>query len=195
MRDTTYMDIFERRLNAPPVSQEEGLRILQKQGLELAHQPEPCDDWDHASALEAAGRGTWDENGAWTPSSRQFYAADAESSDPEQMYQGYFAGLRSIASELDLRLQGFQTAENGEDTIMVRFLVNGNLAEYTAQTYGDLLDTGIQRAINDALERLSVEKRFYSIDTTQGTVVFYCTEEWARAFEEATLCFMNYDGI
>ena len=38
---------------------------------------------------------------------------------------------------------------------------------------------------------LDVEKRFYATDCDQGEIIFFCTEEWAREFESATLCYMS----
>ena len=199
MRDTKYMDILERAMNAPPVSQKKGLRILRELGLDLLPQPEINEGWDYASALEAAGLGTWDDKGIWTPTSKQFYAFDAEFPDASQMYQHYFAGLQSITSEPELVFKFLDhlnvQVKNGEGTMTVYFLVNGGIVEYEAHVNNGWIDTGIQRSINDFLARLGVEKRFYSISASQGSIVFYCTEAWARALEEATLCFMSYDGV
>lgn len=200
MRDTDYMEVFERSMKMSPVSQEDGLRILQKLGLELPSQPESEEGWSFVSALEAAGLGVWDySDGTWVATSTQFYAFDAEFPGAAHMYEHYFAGLESITSDpkLTFRLQDYLNVQvkNGQGTMVVYFLVNGGIVEYNAQVNSDWIDTGIQRAINDFLELLGVEKRFYSFEASQGRIVFYCTETWARAFEEATLCFMSYDGV
>ena len=200
MRDTDYMEVFERSMDMPPVSREEGLRVLQTLGLELPPQMQTEEGWSYASALEAAGLGKWNyDTGTWVTTSKQFYAFDAEFPDAAHMYEHYFAGLASITSEPELTFRFLDylnvQVNEGEGTLTVYFLVNGAIVEYDARVDRDWIDTGIQRAINDCLELLGVEKRFYSIEASQGRIVFYCTDEWARAFEEATLCFMSYDGI
>lgn len=200
MRNTDYMDIFERSMESPPVSQEDGLRVLQTLGLELPPQPETGEGWSYASALEAAGLGVWDYNaGTWVATSKQFYAFDAEFPDAAHMYEHYFAGLESITSDpkLTFRFLDYLNVQvnDGQGTMVVYFLVNGGIVEYNAQVDSDWIDMGIQRAVNDFLELLGVEKRFYSIEASQGGIVFYGTETWTRAFEEATLCFMSYDGV
>ena len=202
MQDTNRMELFEREMDAPPVSQEEGLAVLRRLGLELSPQEEDEEvAWGYWPALEAAGMGTWDEDtGRWTPTSRQFFSFDAEGTGLEEMYTHYFEGLQSITAdpELTFRLLDLYTSrvnwEEQEGTVTIRFLMNGLLCDYEARFCGDWLDMGIQRAVNEGLAKFGVEKRFYGIDASQGRTMFFCTEDWARAFEEATLCFMEYGG-
>lgn len=33
------------------------------------------------------------------------------------------------------------------------------------------------------------------VDVPEGEIIFFCTEEWAREFEEATLCYMRVTAL
>lgn len=200
MRDTDSMQIFERRMDAPPVPQEEGLRILRGLGLEVVPMPELGELWCYEYALNVAGGGAWDYDAeTWTPSSSQFFSFDAEAFDVERMYLHYFDGLQSI-SRGELSFSDVVQDNGGVDwetpggTVAIRLRLNGADFAFAVDFEGDWLDVRIQKAVNQALETLGVQKRFYSIHADQGCVVFFCTEAWARAFEEATLCFMSYNG-
>lgn len=200
MKDTDYMEIFERKMDAPAVAQEDGLRILRELGLEFSSQPEMGDSWDYAQALATVGWGTWDYSvGTWTPSSAQVYAFDAEVFDVAQMYINYFKGLHSISQE-ELTFSDVVQDNSAVDweapggTVTVRLCLNGMDCTYTVEFLGDWLDMRIQKAVNESLEKLGIQKRFYCTDVDQGGILFFCTEEWARKFEDATFCFMQYNG-
>lgn len=199
MRDTNYMELFNRRMEREPLSVQEMCSLLSDCGLE-PHAPDPswssfCSDFN--LLLELLGSGHYDpETRIWSPSSKHFFAFDAEVIDVETMYLNYLKGLQSISQgELSFTDMVQDTTkvnwEEPSGTIAVSFRLNGIECRYDAAFQGDWLDTHIRNAINSCLDRLGIEKRFYATDASQGETLFFCTEAWARKFEEATLCFMS----
>ena len=153
--------------------------------------------FEYMLPLEMEGSGVYDyKNYTWAPSSSQIYAFDSEFFDVEGMYQIYLKGLQSI-SEGELTFTDITTDyskanfENRGGTVDVRFKLNGKECRFEAEFMGDWLDTHIRNEVNRCLEELCVEKRFYATDGGQGEIIFFCTEEWAREFESATLCYMS----
>ena len=199
MKDTNYMDLFDQRMEHGPFSAAEQIAVLRGLGLDVSE--EAADDCVPETAywpvLEAWGSGTFDfDNKVWTPSSDQVYAFDAEVFDIEGMYLHYFKGLQSISREeltfTDVTQDNSQVNwEEPSGTVAVRFCLNGTRFQYDAQFAGDWLDIHIRKAVNRCLEQLGIEKRFYATDGGQGEIIFFCTEDWARRFETATLCFMS----
>lgn len=203
MRDTDFTDILDRSAERGPVPLEEQLAVLRGLGMEIPEKAADIDlsygAGDYEMLLLSIGWGNYNfETGEWTPSSRQVFAFDAEVYSIEDMYLNYLKGLQSISQgELDFSDAAQDNSNvdwDGPDgTVGVTFRLNGMECRYHAQFQGDWLDVRIRAAINGFLEKLGVEKRFYATPGGQGEIVFFCTEAWARQFEEATLCYMS-DG-
>lgn len=199
MHDTKYMDLFERQMDRGPVPAEIQLAVLRDLGLNVPdHAVEKCiPENGFIPLLEAIGWGSYDyEKNIWTPSSAQIYAFDAEVFSIEDMYLIYLKGLQAISEgELafsDVVQDNCQVNWNGPEGIVhVHFSLNGTPCQYDAAFQGDWLDTRIRQAINRQLEQMGIEKRFYATDGAQGEIIFFCSEAWARKFEDATLCFMS----
>lgn len=201
-----YMDLMERRDERGPVSLDEQVRVLKELGITLSDETlkstqeiwsEESFGYEYWLPLLYEGWGSYDyKTGTWTPSSSQVYSFDAEFYDVEGMYQLYLQGLQSISQgELmfsDVSADYSKVDYDSRDgTVEVKFTLNGQKCTFLARYMGDWLDLMIRDAVNGALEELGVEKRFYATDGGQGEIIFFCTEEWARAFEEATLCYMS----
>lgn len=199
MKDTDYMDLFEMRAERGEVSAEEQLATLRKFGLiipdEFAGQCFPCGDY--MPFLATLGWGKHDfEQKTWTPSSSQVYAFDGEVCFIETMYHIYIQGLQSI-SEGELTFSDVETDFSHVDwdgpggKVDVRCTINGIPFQYNAIFQGDWIDTNIRCAVNEHLAKLGISKRFFYTDGEQGEIIFFCAEDWAREFEEATLCYMS----
>lgn len=77
--------------------------------------------------------------------------------------------------------------ERGTGTITVSLTYNGALYQWDMEAYHDWIDGDVLGVLNTLLEQEDSQKFFYSTwDNGQGAIVFFCTEEWARAFEMAT---------
>lgn len=214
VRDTDYMELWERRSARGPVPPEEQVETLRGLGLdipdtavddlvsmhdtlrEIFGDDEAIFDDDYTYILECVGLGEYDfESGVWTPSS-QIYSFDAEVWDIDGMYQTYFEGLQAI-SEGELTFTDVTqddsgaNYEEGTGTVLVEFCLNGRQCRYEAAFMGDWLDISIRNEVNRCLEELNIEKRFYATDASQGETIFFCTEEWAKQFETATLCHIS----
>ena len=202
MDDTNYMDLWEQRMDRDTLSEEEQLRILRSLGIVIPEDAaQECNTEDEfTSVLAAIGWGDYDyDKRLWTPSSQQIYAFDAEVFDIEAMYLNYLKGLQAISAEelsfTDVVQDNSKVRwEEPSGTVSVSFRINGMDCSYDAEFQGDWLDCRILGAVNRSLEHLGVEKRFYSTDIDQRNIIFFCTEQWARQFESATLCFMSSSG-
>lgn len=206
MKDTDYTQLLEQRMRRGRLSVSQQTDILSKLGLNIPERA--VTDWDTSEGfvpdfselLAAAGWGEYDfEKGLWTPSSNQIYSFDGEVYDLENMYVNFLKGLQAISSgELTFSdmVQDNRDVnwEYGWGTVHVSFRLNGRECRFDAEFQGDWLDVLIQDAVNRELEKLGVEKRFYATDGVQGNTIFFCTEEWARKFEQETLCFMSESG-
>lgn len=197
MKDTQYMDLFEQAMERGPVPAEEQAAVLRGLGLDFPDSLQFFPDEAFRSALLTLGWGSYDfDKDLWTPSSHQVFAFDAEVYSIEQMYLNYMKGIQAI-SEGELTFTEVKQDNSGVNweapsgEVAVTFCLNGMACRYDAAFQGDWLDTRIRQALNGYLEQLGVEKRFYATDGSQGEIVFFCTEKWARAFEEATLCYMS----
>ena len=202
MDNTNYMDLWEQRMNRDTLSEEEQLRILRSLGIVIPEDAaQECNTEDEfTSVLAAIGWGDYDyDKRLWTPSSQQIYAFDAEAFDIEAMYPNYLKGLQAISKE-ELSFTNIVQDnskvhwEEPSGTVSVRFQINGMDCSYDADFQGDWLDCRILAVVNHCLEKLGVDKRFYSTDIDQRVIIFFCTEQWARQFERATLCFMSSSG-
>ena len=77
--------------------------------------------------------------------------------------------------------------EKGTGTITVSLEWNGQEHSWNMDVQSDWIDADVLGIYNGLLEREGVSERFYMTgDDGQGAFVFYCTKEWASAFEKAT---------
>lgn len=200
-----YMELMERRDERGPVPLDEQVRVLKEFGITISDKTiaelGENSTGEYWETLMMEGLGTYNyDTRTWTPSSNQVYSFDSEFYDVEGMYQIYLQGLQSI-SQGELTFSDITTdyskanISEGDGTVDVRFTLNGKECRFEANFMGDWLDLRIRDAVNQNLEELGVEKRFYATDGDQGETIFFCTEEWARAFEEATLCCMSVTTI
>lgn len=201
MKDTNYMDLFERRMERGPLHLLQMTDILHSLGLTIPPlDVTDQDGLDFAQLLTFVGEGNFDfDSGIWTPSSSQVFLFDGEAFDIAHMYCNFIKGLQAI-SEGEL---AFSDVEQDDSRVNleelggimeVRYCLNGVECRFDAQFMGDWLDVNIQDAVNRELEKQGIGKRFYATDGIQGNVIFFCTEDWARTFEEATLCYMSESG-
>lgn len=205
-----FMELLERRDERGSVSADEQIRVLTELGLTLSESTvasmreyeEVCKrknsfGLEYSLPLEAEGSGVYHyDNCTWTPSSSQVYAFDSEFFDVEGMYKIYLQGLQSISQgELIFSdiITDYSNAdfENRGGTVDVRFKLNGKECRFEPEFMGDWLNLRIRNVVNRCLEELGAEKRFYATDGGQGEIIFFCTGEWAKKFEEATLCYMS----
>lgn len=198
-------------MNRGPVPIERQLSVLQSFGLLVTSDAKACcaADAPYVSVLEALGLGSIDEDTEiWIPSSSQVYAFNLATDEIESMYAQLFQGLQSIS-------QGTLTFSDVRQTIhidqqepssglswdefsgavQVSFHLNGRPCATTLSFLGTCIDLRILDAVNHCLEKLGIQKRFYSTPGSQGNIVFFCTASWAKRFEEATLCPMDTKGI
>ena len=200
MRDTDEMELYDRREERGPVPAEEQMAVLRRLGLDI---PDPeieqaSPEYAYLPILLSLGtRGYRRVDGVRTRQPSQVFSFDMEADDAEEMYRDYFLGLQSLSEgELaftDLTVDLSQVDWEGPGGVVdVCCAINGTPFQYSAAFQGDWLDMDIQAAVNGCLEALGSEKRFFATsDGGQYVTVFFCTEEWARAFEEATLCHMS----
>lgn len=204
-----YMELMERRSERGPIPLDEQIRVLEEFGITISDETiakmgpsakdgPGCEYWE---TLMMEGWGTYDyDTRTWTPTSNQVYSFDAEFYDVEGMYQIYLQGLQSI-SQGELTFSNITTDYSKADysnrvgSVDVRFMLNGKECRFEASFMGDWLDLRIRDAVNQCLEELGIEKRFYATDGSQGETILFCTEEWAREFEEATLCCMSVTAV
>lgn len=77
--------------------------------------------------------------------------------------------------------------ERGRGTVTVSLTLNGAQYQWDMEAYYDWIDGDVLGVFNALLEQEDSQKFFYATgDNGQGAIVFFCTEEWARAFEMAT---------
>lgn len=77
--------------------------------------------------------------------------------------------------------------ERGTGTITVLLEWNGGEYSWRMNVQHDWIDEKVLGIYNGLLKRQKVPERFYVTDDGgQGAIVFYCTQEWALAFEDAT---------
>lgn len=77
--------------------------------------------------------------------------------------------------------------EKGTGTITVSLEWNGQEHSWKMDVNNDWIDAKVLGIYNGLLEKEGISERFYMTgDDGQGAFVFYCTKEWASAFEDAT---------
>lgn len=77
--------------------------------------------------------------------------------------------------------------ERGTGTVTVSLIFNGAQYQWDMKAYYDWIDGDVLGIFNTLLEQEDSQKFFYATgDNGQGAIVFFCTKDWARAFEMAT---------
>ncbi len=77
--------------------------------------------------------------------------------------------------------------EKGTGTITVSLEWEGQEHSWEMNVENDWIDPKVLGIYNGMLEKEDVSERFYAtFDDGQGALVFYCSKDWARAFENAT---------
>lgn len=199
MDGTDFLELFQRRMAQPPPTVEAQLDTLRRLGLFLTPEAEAAcvSDPPFLPVLEALGRGQYDPvYGEWTPTSRQVFYMDSQAEWADEIYPIYFQGLESIAEdqvffrEIHADLRGVDRATM-TGIVPISLELNRRPLCLTARFYADGPDCTILNGVNRALASQGVEKRFFFTDGGEGEVVFFCTDAWARRFEEATLCWTS----
>lgn len=121
----------------------------------------------------------------------KIYSFDMEVMDIERMYSIFLNQVMALSkgelvfSDISEDLSAVDL-ENGTGTFVVRFVYKGKSYEYPAKFYYDWFDPEIVLFVNQVLEEHGNEKRLYGMsDGYQALILFYATEEWATAFNQA----------
>ncbi len=159
------------------------------------------------SLLLSMGLGEHDpETWAWTPTSSQVYAFDAEVFNVSSMYTEFFQGVNAIVpgapfTEVTEDLSGMTEEMNwsagplwyGTDgTRSVSFRCNGQAYSVTLDSYGDWFNERMIAETNRVLAKEGFPKRLRLVTegADQSVVLIYGTEEeaervcWAIGMEE-----------
>ncbi len=159
------------------------------------------------SLLLSMGLGEHDpETWAWTPTSSQVYAFDAEVFNVSSMYTEFFQGVNAIVpgapfTEVTEDLSGMTEEMNwsagplwyGTDgTRSVSFRCNGQAYSVTLDSYGDWFNERMIAETNRVLAKEGFPKRLRMVTegADQSVVLIYGTEEeaervcWAIGMEE-----------
>ena len=149
-----------------------------------------------ADLLIAVGQGVYDyEAYAWTPTSSDVYAFDAEVFDVENMYRLFLQGVEAIVPGFscgdvqetlkegwglkNLLIGGGMRAEGVK---MVSFRLNGNVYQKDLNYYHDWFDESAVAWINDVLAAEGFPGRLYMLDDGyQGIILIYGDQQRADA--------------
>ena len=143
------------------------------------------------------GLGEYDyETSAWTPTSNQVYAFDAEVFDIENMYTLFLQGVQSIVPDITITdikedLSGmtfellpsedpYAPATNG--TRSVSFLCNGHPYSITLESEGDWFNSQMLDFMDEVLQKENCEKQLYVVTHRfdQMLILIYSTQEHAE---------------
>lgn len=135
--------------------------------------------------------GAWEEQAL---DSTEVFWFDFEGWDISTDYIRVLEGMQKISagSILDGIVNIREDTENvnwerGTGTITVSLEWNGQEYSWGMDVQSDWIDAEVLGIYNGLLEKEEVSERFYMTgDDGQGAFVFYCTGEWASAFEDAT---------
>lgn len=125
----------------------------------------------------------------WKPTSSQIYTFDAEFLDIMRMYEHYMNGLQSICSEeikFDFVKQHNIINEDELERIELNIGLNKKTYKCTFDANYNWLNLEVLNFVNGILKSEGIKSKFYGVYNGQGMSMFYCTDEWARKFEEAT---------
>lgn len=204
MQNTTFEELEAKREARKKYPLKKQLAILRELGLDIPDEAAGFEPEarryviEFLSILLNTGFGEYDFNNGsgWKFPSKQVLAFDTEVIDIDTMYVDFLKGLQTI-SESELTFADVEQDNDAVDgdavtgTVGVEFTINGEKGRFDAAFQGDWLDVRALDAVNACLERAGVEKRFYAAPVDQVIIFFFCTEDWARKFEDATQCFMT----
>lgn len=135
-----------------------------------------------------------EEWAAWFQDGAEVFWFDFEGWDIDTDYIRILEGMQKLSagSILDDVENIREDTENmnwemGTGTITVSLEWNGQEHSWKMDVDNDWIDAEVLGIYNGLLEKEGVSERFYMTgDDGQGAFVFYCTKEWASAFEDAT---------
>lgn len=77
--------------------------------------------------------------------------------------------------------------DRGRGEVVVSLNWNHTRYQWDVEAYNDWIDSDVLGMLNTLLKEADSQEYFYATgDNGQGAIVFFCTEEWAQAFTEAT---------
>lgn len=148
-----------------------------------------------ALLLTSVGCGKYNLNtGKWMPSSNKVYSFDLEALDIEGMYILLLSRIATISNnELEFSNINEHTSDinyqQGTGTKLITFVLNGKKYIFEAKCNYDWYDIEILDYINQILKEENNSKQLYFMnDGYQECIIFYCTEDWSRLFENKTGC-------
>ena len=148
----------------------------------------------YTSLLIDMGAPDYDENLEIVGYSDEVFWFDFESFDIYTGYIDVLNGMLALAqgscldgvTDIEEDTEDFEL-ERGRGTIAVSVTFDGKQYQWDMEGYDDWIDGDVLGVFNTLLEQEDSQKFFYATgDNGQGAIVFFCTEEWARAFEMAT---------
>ena len=167
-----------------------------EQGLADVEQP-----WDFPlTLLSYLGTGSFDfDTGAWTPTSSDVYAFDAEVFDVSRMYTLFLQGIASIVphfvctdvteaidarDDSDIMEEGLEAGAMG--TTAVRFTLNGRTYERQLAFYGDWFDAAAIDWVNEVLTAEGFDGQLCVFsDGMQGLILLYGDEARVEQLQRA----------
>lgn len=151
-------------------------------------------DFPYTWLLMSLGSPEYDENFEITGYSDEVFWFDFESWDLEADYIHILEGMAALAkgSAIDhvenIRVDSSKVDwEKGRGRLTVSFDYSGETQICTMNVFYDWIDEDILHIYNDLLKDAGSAERFYAMgDDGQGTIIFFCTKEWAKEFEIMT---------
>lgn len=146
-----------------------------------------------SALLWEIGCGEYRENTTvWEPSSADVYALDEEYWYAETMYEEFFSGvgaLKGIPSDFAIVSEDTDGVnwEDGTGIWEITFLYDGEEHTLTAEVYGSWIDPCFVNDMNEIIGENSDKRLYFGYDDDWVTYyVFYCDDQWAKEFYEAT---------
>ena len=130
------------------------------------------------------GKGDYDyETGAWTATSSEVYAFDAEVFDIDHMYTLFLQGVQAIVPEIgitDVR-EDFDWDDIDGGTRGVSFVCNGTPYSKELESQGDWLNWEIVDFMNDVLRQEDCSGRLYGVTADDDQMVILLYGSYGRA--------------
>lgn len=189
-------DLFAPRPKRMTVS--EGILVLSELGIQVPEVDEAL--WEEDSSeymiedlLFLAGIGEYDfDTFEWSPATSGVYAFDLEVFDVGNMYTDFLRGVEALSGG---ELEFTEIVEDDSDINMdtgtgwktVTFLYDGQSRTLRAELYYDWFNPSFANALAQMTEDDRTGKRLrFCFDGYQVAYVFWCDDDWARAFTRAT---------
>lgn len=140
------------------------------------------------------GAPDYDEEGKIRKYSDQVFWFDFEGFDLSTDYIDILQGMLALSEGscldgvADIREDTEKVDwERGTGTVTVSLNWNDTQYRWDVEAYYDWIDGDVLGMLNTLLKEADSREFFYAMgDDGQGAIVFYCSEEWAQAFTEAT---------